>query len=357
MKIVITVLGCLFVSACSTTTDFTRALDDPVKTSTQAATLADAADKDVLKATAVGWVDGKLPEMPELVCKPWAGPSAASNDLAVFGDALDTVKRVGEKPDDTSYAGYLRQFRENADNLVAAKAFEQIQQVARGKSVAAQNRCLALFNADVSARPPLKSKPAPKGAALPAIFGIVVALDGLVKTVLAQAENIQRQAAVRATIQNLIPQMSAAKKELAGAPTAAFGPLVQFPQSASPEALAMNESVLGAAITVHRWFVAQTIDAEWMELKACRDARGVACFGQRSIQATIDDLASNVDLYRSLARIDADKILKDLGSAIDGAQKSLDSRNPASWLDALVALSDALTSISDANATFKKAKE
>lgn len=331
-------------------------MEEPVKASAKAAAIADAAEQDVLRAYSVGMVADKVLNFSEVVCKAWDGPSATQANLSVFSDVLDTVQKVAEKPSDTSYSGYIKKFRENAANA-APKDIKAEQDEADKKAKASQLRCAGLYEADVAAGTTLASSEAPPNAAMPLFFTRILGLDQLVKAILSQAEAAQREAAVRKTIEYVLPQLEAASKDLRAEPTAAFGPRVRYKPGEANEATQMNTTALGATITIRRWFLAQQIQEQWRYLRACQERKGQGCLGDPAVQSAMNSLVLNVRAYRSLAKADSTRVLTALDAAIEASHASLQpSKSPSSWIDALVTIGDAVSSLSDAWDKYEKSK-
>lgn len=348
-------LPLLLLAACSTTSDFSRGMGEPLKVLNQAAAIADGAESDVLRAHALG-MSGTQSPLSDSVCVKWAGPSVTQSGLALFADAYETVGKVAEKPTDTSYAGYIQKFRENTENGAELDVKTE-QEKARQKAIAKMDRCKLLFLADIG--PGVSLAPLPtRAAALPEIFGTVLALDKLIKAGLALMEAAQREAAVRATISGLIPQMREAQQSLSAPVTAAFGPVVRFPDVTAQPVLAMNSSAVGATITIRRWFVAQQIVGQWAYLQPCRERKRANCLGEPEVNRVVNKLVENVARYRALSRIDSTKVLSSVDAAINAAEASLQTgKNPANLIDALVGLADAVSTISDAYVAYDATKD
>jgi len=332
-------------------------MEDPLKVVTQASLLAESAEVDVLKAYAVGMTSvHPIGGLADVVCVRWAGPSAAQSYLSVFSEGVDTVKKVGEKPVDTSYAGYIRKFRENSESAAAVDVDVERAKAAE-KARLALERCKALIASDFAADKSLSPVPT-RGAAILAIVPAILALDNLIKSGLSLIEAAQREAAVRATIIGLIPQLREARTALAATPTAAFGPMVTFAADTPSVATDMNKSNLGATITLRRWFIAQQLSAQWSYLQQCRDRKRLNCLGEPDVDRTLNKFAVNVATYRGLAKIDSTKVLAALQAAIDGAAQSLKSAgNPVNLIDAIVGLADAFSGISDAYGSYDKTRD
>ncbi len=345
------------LSACSTTSDFSRALEEPVKVTNAAAAVVTDSSTDIMEISAFGLRTDAVVDPGEIACIPTPGPASAGDDLSVFGDSLDAVQKVGAAPKDTSYAGYIRQFRQNRDAMKPPASLDARNKERDDKLTEAQTRCTTLFAADISARTALAHKTVVKGAVLPFI-GIVMAWNEVIKDGLAAAEQAQREAAVRETVKRAIPDMKLARDHLFGpiAPEAApaFGPIVQYPDGASALVSDPNKTVLGAVINVRRWYVAQIVKSDWDRLQSCRTAQDFACLGDPAARAVASDFSANGLAYRKLAGIDVAKIKVALDSAITGAEQSVDKGSFSNLLDALATIGDSVSTISDAVGKAKK---
>ena len=355
VTIAVAVIGAAALAGCGTTASFTRGMEEPVKAIANAAALADEAEQNVLKAVATGLAPSSL-TLGDLVCKPLGlGPGDVRTQLRAFGDVLDTVRKVGEKPDDTSYAGYIRKFRENAaaGQPPADPAAEQAE--ARKKELERLSRCNALFKADTATGTQLR--PLDGEGALPMFFTRLLGFDQLVKAILGQAEALSREAAVKRTIQMLLPGLKEAATQLKTVPTPTYGPLVRYAASSVPEAEGMNGTVLGATVNVRRWYVAQQARTQWEYLSRCRAAADKACFGDPDVQAAANGFAASVYSYRSLAKVDSAKVQATVDAAVVAAEKSLEVKGAAGWIDGLIGIADALSALDDAYGKYDKSKD
>ena len=357
-KLLPLLLVAALLSACSTSGNFTRGMEEPLAVLRKAATIAEDADNDILRSYAIGVLeDGFIgnPE-PEVICKPWAGPVTTKKDLEVFTDGVETVKKVGEAPSDTTYSGYIRKLRENA---AAAKPrdYETEQAEAAKKAAAALARCKMLFIADTRAGSGLKSMPAAPGSATPALVGRILGLDSLIKGVLAQAEAAQRAVAVRKTVEYLIPQLEKAREELGLDVGPSFGPMVTYPSGTKAEILEMNKTVLGATITLRRWHIAKQIQEQWTYLGECRKANGSGCMGEPLKRMVTDSFVANVRAYRGLSAIEPVKIAMSLEAAVGAARDWLKTGGVTGVIDALVTVSDAVESMGEAYGKYDKSKD
>ncbi len=357
MKLWITTIAVVAVSTavtgCGTTASFTRSMEEPVKALSNVVALADEAEQNVLKATATGLAPTSLTP-GEIACRPvGGGPGEVSDQLKSFGDALDIVRKIGEKPADTSYAGYIRKFRENA----AAGQPSTKPDIEKRESERF-DRCKALFLSDINAGTQLSPlKPKRDGEMSPSIVVQLLGVNQLAKAFLGQAETISREAAVRRAIEKLLPDLRVAAAQLKAEPSPEYGPLVQYGSGSSVEATVMNASVLGATVNVRRWYVAQQVKSTWDYLARCRAATDRACFGDPAVQAAADRFASTVYAYRSLAKVDPVKVLASVDSAVITANDSLNFKEPEAWIDGLIGIADALSSLNDAYGKFDKSKD
>lgn len=355
VTIAVAVLGSAALAGCGTTSSFTRGMEEPVKAIANAATLANEAEQNVLKAVATGLASSSL-TLDDLVCK-LASPGAVEvhGQLQAFGDALDTVRKVGEKPDDTSYAGYVRKFRESAAAGQPPTNPDAEQTEALKKEAERIARCKELFKADTAAGTQLM---APEGeAALPMIITRLLGFDQLVKALLGQAEALSREAAVKRTIQTLLPGLKKASAQLKMVPTPTYGPLVRYTAGSAPKAEGMNGTVLGATVNIRRWYIAQQARTQWEYLSRCRAAADKSCFGDPAIQAAANGFAASVHSYRSLAKVDAVKVQAMVDDAVAAAESSLEIQGAAAWIDGLIGIADALSALDDAYGKYDKSKD
>ena len=354
-KIVVAAFCASALAGCSTTASFTSGMEEPVKAITNAAALADEAEQNVLKAVAAGLAPTSL-ALDDLVCRPVGpGPGSVRSQLQAFGDALDTVRKVGEKPDDTSYAGYIRKFRENAaaGQPPADPAAEQAD--ASKKELERLVRCKALFKADTASGTQLR--PLDGEGALPLFFTRLLGFDQLMKVFLGQAEALSREAAVRRTIQILLPGLKESATQLKTVPTPTYGPMMRYVSGSAPEAEGMNGTVLGATVNVRRWYVSHQARTQWDYLSRCRAAADKTCFGDPAVQAAANGFAASVYLYRSLAKVDSVKVQATVDAAVVAAEKSLEVKGAAAWIDGLIGIADALSALDEAYGKYDKSRD
>lgn len=342
------------LSGCATEANFSKALEAPVKAANAAKVVVIESERDAEKARAMGWI--VLPDKPatpeELVCGPVSGVGVTLRSLSAFGEALELIKEVGEKPADTSYAGYVKQYRKNKASLAAARAMNDEQAAAAAAEEAkklakdAHTRCVALYLADM--RGELK----PRGLAGEKSAEIK-ALSTLIKGIAALAEGIQRERAVRETAIALIPGMRTAHGLLGAAPNRRE-PHVEYNHQADTIAAAMAQTRLGAAVNVRRWFVAQQINAGLANVQGCAKA----CLGDPLKRMALENLANDLLAYRALAAIDTDKVLAGLGTGIRDAQHAAESKG--SWaeiLDGLLGAADAIDGLKTNWEDYKTARD
>lgn len=364
LKLISVIPVIALLSACGTAANFTRGMEEPVAVLKKASGIAEEAEADILKSYAIGILNEPVVSPGEaadalksvVVCRPWMGPSTVVKNLTVFTDSVDTVKKVGEAPADTSYRGYIRKFRENAAAAAPVDAVKE-QADADTKAEKAAASCASLFLTDAADGSTLRSFTAPGQGALPVLIGKILALDGLIKGVLAQAEAAQREAAVRRTVEYLIPQLSAASDALKSPVSPSFGPVVNYGPGAASAAVDMNKSVLGATITIRRWHVAKQLKEQWAYLKPCRDTKPFACLADPLQQQVVTSFATNVRVYRSLSAVDPRTVEKSLQASIEAAKGSLKSGGIAGVIDALIGFSDSVKGLSDAYDAYDKSKD
>jgi hypothetical protein len=359
---VVSLLACLaLLGGCATAKNFNNALAEPVATSSKAAEVVASAAADVLRANAFGLVESPPANPIELVCATQEGLRGTTINLRQFSEALEAVDKVASKPDDTSFSGYISQIRKNQEAIAAAGGAPNAeQQIAAKKRVAEYNRCKALFSADWNANPRLSADSAMQLHGMTPTLGIILAFRDLALTLLKYGEAAQREEAIKATVASLVPQLDEAVKRLA-APLdpAAFGSHVVYASSASPLALEMNKSNLGASLSIQRWMTAMQIRGSWENLAACRKAQSPAtCMGNADARANAADFAVQIASYRNLAKINDQSVLEALGGAVKKARKASDGKaSLAEIMDALFGIGDAVADIADKADAIKKAKD
>lgn len=342
------------LAGCGTSASFTRGMEEPVKAISTSAQLAHEAELSVLRSMAVG-LTSNVRALDDLVCKPiGAGPGAVRTQLQAFSEALETVQKVGEKPDDTSYAGYIRKFRENAAAGQPASDEATEQTEARKREAERLARCTALFRSDTS--PGTQLRQMDGEGVLPMFATRFLGFDLLVKAFLSEAEALSREAAVKRTIRTLLPGLRQAATQLRAVPTATYGPLVRYAAGSAPEAETMNETVLGATVNVRRWYVAQQVITQWNYLVRCRGGADKTCFGDPAVQAAANGFAASVYAYRSLAKVDSVKVHADVDAAVAAAEKSLEGKGVVAWIDGLIGVADALATLDDAYGKYDDSK-
>lgn len=358
MKTPLALIGlAALVSGCGTTaTGFSSALDSQLKFAQSARAIATLAEADAIKAKWLG-MTGKKPasdkwaaEVALDVCTPTSGVYATDTALAAFGDSVEVLKKVAEKPADVSYAAYVAQFRKNNKYLDAAvhqgdpAAVAEAKRKALVATLEARERCRQLFMADTGAMlyPP---RDALVGGGERALASIL-AFDVVFKAVLGGIEKMQRDDAVRATAVNLTRDLRTAHAELANTDLSTFAPRVEFASAdAQGPAATMNRTRLGATITLHRWYLAQEVRAITSTLARCN----ASCLGDSVMRKNLDDLVQAMLGYRALSAIDTDQALKSIGDGLDKAQKVADGKvSMADILDGFLAIADSLAGIDKA---------
>ncbi|GGB87341.1 hypothetical protein [Pseudoduganella buxea] len=341
----------LLLAGCAATpasrSGFTQALAEPAAAAGEARLLARQAADDAEKLYVLGAGPYQIIDFGRKVCVPVSGPAAADAALGVFGDALALVQQVGATPDDVGYAGYIAQLRLNAANRREADL-----PAAGTGTTAAQQRCRELFSAD-AAGVVGQYQPGVGPAALPGIAPML-ALDDLARSILAVLEATSRDEAVTETVKRLVPKLEQAEAVLRQAPGSSFGPYIQHAPASAPAACAMNQTTLGAMVTLRRWMVAQTLLAQQRALKNCR---WPDCLGTADGRRNVDDLVANMRLYRGLAALDTAQTLALLHAGVTQAREVADGkRTPAQLLDALVAIADAVSTVSDKRDAWRAAR-
>lgn len=344
-------------SGCGTTaTGFSSALDSQLKFAQSARAIATLAEADAIKAKWLG-MTGKKPasdkwvaEVALDVCTSTSGIYATDTALAAFGDSVEVLKKVAEKPADVSYAAYVAQFRKNNKYLDAAVQQGDPAAVAEAKRKAlvatleVRERCRQLFMADTGATlyPPRDALVSDEERSL----ATILAFDVVLKAVLGGIEKMQRDEAVRATAVSLTRGLRTAHAELANTDLVTFAPRVEYASvDAQSPAAAMNRTRLGATITLHRWYLAQEIRAITSTLARC-DA---SCLGDSARRKDLDDVVQAMLGYRALSAIDTDQALKSIGDGLDKAQKVAEGKvSMADILDGFLAIADSLAGIDKA---------
>ncbi|UXH80102.1 hypothetical protein [Roseateles amylovorans] len=365
-RAILSLASVCLLSACATATRFNDAMEGAVKTTKSAGDVIDAAEKDLIRAHAIGAVEYTLGvgvTLEDLTCRPRPGVSATAESLKVFSDATDLVAKVAKKPDDTTYAGYIAKLKADREAAKAPQGAEEAMQLKAKEAEAAVRRCSETFQADTSAEPklgPAKSVGTTDANAL----AIIGALDKVFKTLLSAIEAAERDAAVKATVEAVIPPMEEArdrlKKKYDGGD---YGPVVRF-NAAPAEIVEMNRTVLGGAITLERWYVARKINVLWVRLEtSCRSDKakkakteGMDCLADHAVRADVDALVEAIYAYRGLAPLDSKKILEKLDKSIVDAKNSKAVKT-ADLLEGIATVAGSLSDISDAWEKYKKAKE
>jgi hypothetical protein len=350
-------VGILFLvsSGCASISDVDTALKEPAAAAKSAAEIATQSEQDVLKLVALGSAryEGSL-DLATLICNPASGPDVAISNLTTFSSALATIDDVAKKPKDTSYGALLGKIGE--DDKAAAKNYEED----RRKSVKTRDqdreRCVQLFSADVDPTTLVHVPPAGEGAA--AIAGATAtfaAIDSLLKTILGAYEEAKREAAIKAAITHLLPQMQDAVTSLEAPRNDAFGAQVVYQMSGAAEQ--MDRTAFGATITLHRWWTAMSIMGRWNELAPCRDFSHMTdCVKNPRMQAAANDLAAGVFQYRSLAKIDTDKVIDALQKGVDRTKSSLDGKSIKDIFDGLSEIGGALGDVGKSYSAYEKAR-
>lgn len=342
IRYAVTICSAAMLSGCATEANFTKALEGPIAAANAARVVVQQADLDIDKARAMGLVGSYNTSASDLVCKPLESTVGTLRSLSAFGEAVELIKDVAEKPADDSYATYLQQFRKNKKSIadaagrsdldLAKDKFNKESEAARK----AMQRCARLYASDV--RPANRLEPA---YGSPESFKSLGALSSLVKGILAAVESAQRAEAVQKTAVALIPGLRLAQEQLSAAHPPQQPHVAYSLDTVDDEARLMGDSRLGATINLRRWFVARQIEHALARARQCQG--DTACLGDPLMRITLDNLASDIRSYRELAVIDTKQILADMNTGIDTAERV--GRSPGNWaqvLDALVNVYDAL---------------
>jgi len=357
-KALLTLIGlAALVSGCGTTaTGFSSVLDSQLKFAQSARAIATLAEANAIKTEWLGMTGKKpasdkwVPEVALNVCTPTSGIYAIDTALAAFGDSIEVLKKVAEKPSDVSYAAYVAQFRKNNKYLNAAVQQGNPAAVAEAKRKAlvatleARERCRQLFVADTGATlyPPRDALVGGGDRSL----ATILAFDVVLKAVLGGNEKMQRDDAVRVVAANLTRNLRTAHAELRNTDLSTFAPRVEYASvDAQSPAAAMNRTRLGATVTLHRWYLAQEIRAITSTLARC-DA---SCLGDSAKRKNLDDLVQAMLGYRALSAIDTDQALQSISDGLDKAQKVADGKvGIADILDGFLAIADSVAGIDKA---------
>jgi hypothetical protein len=199
VPILITLSGIL--SACASTT-VPPNLNAAATKASDTALLVHGVEGEILEARLLGLVDNEsiAPSKsvpPALVCKSSASIELTAKELGAYADAINIVGKVAEKPKDTSYSGYLQQFKKDHEAVTAAgKSPEEESEKDKQETIDAQNRCMTLLSSDLDKH---LSGPKITGSALliSALPSVVASIDGMAKSLLAVIEQAPRIAGHR----------------------------------------------------------------------------------------------------------------------------------------------------------------
>ena len=341
------------LSGCATSANFSKALEEPVKTANAAKLVVEQAQRDAEKARVMGWLrDVRSPTTgwAPLVCRPSKTMGVTLHALGAFGEALTLIKEVGEKPADTTYAAYLEQYRKNRDNLADARTLsdqklaEKEWKDAEDKAEEARVRCIALYQSDAFAANKLDTSAGGEESA-----GSILALSNLLKALAGLGESVQREAAVRETAAALVPGLKLAYLQLNGS-MPQYAPQVVYSRSTDELAKKMAQTRLGGTVNLHRWFVARQIEQSLKRVQACKATE--ECLGDPLMRMTLDNLIADILAYRSLSAIDTTVILKALDKGVTSAETVV--KNPGgNWAQILDALLGAVDAIDGLNTQYK----
>ena len=348
---------------------FSHGMKKPLQLINNASSISDEAGSDVLFLYALGYYPNQQEDssnlLIQLTCTNTNGPESVGRLLSTFGNGLEVVKEVGSPPEDTTYAGYVAQFRHlkqvNRD-VSKAEVRKDVKDNLQKELFDEKKRCTELLSADLNSETVLGQKSVANNASLEETFGTILAIDGLVKEILGQTERIQRNAALRKVIFRLSSQFDDVAKELKAAPGAKFGLQVQYPENAKGMDLAKqgNSSTLGAVLTLRRWTLAQSLEQQWEGLKLCRSggiksAKNCLRDSEKANQALA--FATSARKYAALAQVDPDSIRTAIDNAVEAAKDANKSDGISGLLDAVVELSSALSKLDAAYVKYDGTKE
>lgn len=339
-RIVVVVWLILLISGCGTSTEFARSMQEPVDLAKKAKEVAVHAGQDAKRIALLDAGGLNRTEFAELVCKPARQSGITVSHLGAFADALETVQDVAEAPEDESYAGYVAQFRRNTTNLRRSKLAPDANGEAMNDPV---KRCLALFYADADA----KTQEAPHS--LFPTAASVVAIDEVIKSVLAAAEQVQRERAIRQTLTKLLPELRTVYEAMLAEYKPSGEVYVRYADQTSL-ASAMSKTSLGATLTMRRFMVAKTLIAQRESLAQCK---GFECLGNPNYRRNLDDTVANMELYRNLSAINTVNILKELDIGITSAEKGLANPKLSQVFDGLMEVAKAIANTNEKYESYK----
>lgn len=339
------------LAGCTSIDGVDKALKGPVAGAASAKLVASAAEDDSLRAIALGAIGGKpatkdprqAHEVAGIICTPFRGPDAVTQDLGAFADYLAVLDAAAAKPKDTSYTGYILAFKTDEANL--SKDPSEARKKEQAAREAAQARCSALATADLQARL-LQKPPSPTGA-----VAEIRAAGAVLEAIVAGIEALKREEAVREIAKRMVPLLRQASAGLKSVPGPAFGPSVDY---AELHDAPVANSVLAASINLHRWWTARLIFADWDALAACR--KDGSCGFERHKVGYADAIVANAASYRALAAVDPAKILQQLDEGIDKVDKAANATSTKDLIDALLQLGDTLSTINDKYKALEKAR-
>jgi hypothetical protein len=346
----------ILFGGCTPLSNLDSALKQPVADAKSAADLVALAEQDSLKLIALGVVvpDGSV-TLSSRVCRPATGPDVVGSNLATFVDALSAIDKVAAKPADSSYAAILGRIKE--DKKAAIKDYEEERKESIKKRDTGRDRCDDLFAADIDPKTHAHIlKAGDAGSTVAAASATFAALDKLANSILTAYEQGKRDLALKATVHDLVPQMRTSIASLETARSGGFGlQIVDFPEPSA--AARMNGTAFGAAISIHRWWLAKTIQAQWVSLSRCRGAKPtMTCFESEKDQQLVNDLSAAILQYRCLALIDTDAAISSLKKAVDSAEQAGSAKTMAALLDSLSQIGNALSTISSNYTAYQKTR-
>jgi hypothetical protein len=330
------------LSACVSTT-VPPNLTAAATKATDTALLVHGVEGEILEARLLGLVDNEsiAPSKsvpPGLVCKSSPSIELTAKELGAYADAINIVGKVSDKPKDTSYSGYLQQFKKNHEAIdAAAKSPDEESDKDKKETVDAQNRCMTLLSSDLDKH---LSGPQITGNALliSALPAVVASIDGMAKSVLALIEQAQRDVAVRKSAEHMVEVLKEATAKLK-----------ESPGTGDYTLAGESDTRLGNTLAIHRWFAAQRLQEDWDRLHRINQAKETWLAWEAADKFVVD-----ADAYVKLSANDPDKLLKQLQAALDQASTINDKTSLTEVFDSLSNMASALSGVDDKYKAFRK---
>jgi hypothetical protein len=339
-------MALMFLACACVSTTIPPNLNAAATKASNTALLVHGVEGEILEARLLGLVDHEsiAPSKsvpPALVCKSSPSIELAAKELGAYADAINLVGKVAEKPKDSTYSGYLQQFKKNHEAITAAsKNADEESDKDKQETLDAQNRCLTLLSSDLG-KHLMGPRVAGNELAISALSAVVASVDGMAKAVLAFIEQAQRDAAVRKSAEHMVAVLKDATAKLSEPPGAGDYTL---PGEA--------DTRLGNTLAIHRWFAAQRLQEDWDRLQRIKQDKATWLAGEAADKFVVDAAA-----YVTLSANDPDKLLKQLHSALDQASTINDKTSLNEIFDSLSNMASALSGVDDKYKAFRKTIE